>query len=505
MNFWTPNNLQHVTGGSWIVRPPSGEAFRSPVEGVGTDSRALKASQAFIALAGENFDGHDYLSQAGSAGCGVAIVSDDSKVPTVWRSGAVGGSVASPAVLKVDSTLRALQRIAAAYRRSMPHLRVVGITGSNGKTTTTRILDAVLSVKLRGSASIKSFNNHIGVPLTLLAARPGDQYVVCEMGMNHAGEIAPLTEMARPDAAIITSIGRAHIENLGSIEAIAKEKASIYAGLKDDGLAVAPADSPLLGEYLRRLPHVVTFGRADRADLRVTTVEVLTDAGGQACGQRFVLNGRQAYTIPLLGEHNVMNACAAVAVARRFGLSDEEITRGLASAKPAEMRFNRLSIGGAEIINDAYNASPESVAAALRTFASIFPAGGRHARRVLVLGDMLEMGAASDAAHDEIGRLIASVCPPDLLVTVGPAAARYAAASGMNSARTTMFAEADEKACGEIAGAIRGGDAVLLKASRRMGLERVVKALEARASGAASVGGVPVVTAAVRPVVKTGG
>ncbi len=492
MNFWTPNNLQHVTGGAWIVRPATPDAFRAPIDGVATDSRSLPAGKVFVALKGETFDAHDFLQ--GVAAAPLVIVSDESKVPAAWRAG-VTGSTAFPAVLKVDSTLKALQRLAAAYRRAIPHLRVVGVTGSNGKTTTTRILDTLLGVKLRGSASIKSFNNHIGVPLTLLAAKATDQFVVCEMGMNHAGEIAPLTSMGRPDAAVITSIGRAHIEHMGSVEAIAKEKASIFAGLAEGGLAVAPADTPLLGEYLRRLPHVVTFGTAARADLRVTSIESTLDSQGRPSGQRFTLNGRQAYEIPLLGEHNVLNATAAVAVARRFGLSEEEITRGLATVRPAEMRFNRLSIGGAEVVNDAYNASPESVAASLRTFATIFPVGGA-ARRVLVLGDMLELGPASDAAHDEIGALIGKVCPPDLLVTIGPGAARYIAASGVNSARTIRFDSADDAACRAIAEVIKPGDAVLLKASRRMGLERIVKALEARATEAA--GAAAVVTAALR-------
>ena len=499
MNFWTPTNIQHVTGGNWLVRPPSGDGFRTPVDGVGTDTRTIKLSQAFVALSGDTFDGHDFLAQAVVGACGLVIVANEAKVPDAWKTGN------GPAVLRVDSTLRALQRLASAYRKSMPHLRVVGVTGSNGKTTTTRVLDALLSVKLRGSASIKSFNNHIGVPLTLLAVRPGDQYVVCEMGMNHTGEIAPLTDMARPDAAIITSVGRAHLEHLGSIGAIAKEKASIYAGLKEDGLAVAPADTPLLADYLRRLAHVVTFGRSEEADLRLTSIEVVReqsadgDRAGEATGQRFTLNSRQTYTLPLLGEHNVMNACAAVAVARRFGLSEEEIALGLAAAKPPEMRFNRLSIGGAEIVNDAYNASPESVAAALRTFASMWPreGKGRASRRVLVLGDMLELGAEAGEAHDEIGRLIASACPAELLVTVGTNAPRYASASGMNSARTMRFEEADERACREIAGAIRPGDAVLLKASRRMGLERVVEALRERAAPS------PVVKASGRSAAPT--
>lgn len=482
MNFWTPANIQSLTLGVWVVRPPSAESFRAPVEGVATDSRSQVAGRAFVALQGETFDAHDFLAQVSAAP--LVIVSDEAKVPAAWRSGGGGGGggKAAPAVLRVDSTLRALQRLAGAYRRAHAHLRVVGVTGSNGKTTTTRLLDTILAARYRGSASIKSFNNHIGVPLTLLAARPSDEYVVCEMGMNHAGEIAPLTEMGAPDAAVITSLGRAHIENLGSVEAIAKEKASIFNGLKPEGLAVAPADTALLGEYLRRLPHVVTFGKAAAADLRVTSIEVVRDGAGQPSSQRFTLNGRSAFTLPLLGEHNVMNATAAVAVARRFAMSDEEIAGALAGARPPEMRFNRIVVRGASVVNDAYNASPESVAAALRTFADLYPAGAGAvaaagaSRRVLVLGDMLELGEHADKAHDEVAALIAGVCPPDLLITIGTRARRYAACKPK---RHEHFENADAASCVAVAALIQPGDAVLLKASRRMGLERIVKALEA--------------------------
>lgn len=499
MNFWTPTTVQHVTGGSWIVRPSgpggTGEMFRTPVDGVSIDSRAAGATQAFVAVKGETFDGHDFLAQAAAKGCALVVVSDESKVPAAWRAvgaggpggpGGTGGGSAAPAVLLVPDTVRALQRLAAGYRRSLGALRVVGITGSNGKTTTTRLVDSILKTKLRGSASIKSFNNHIGVPLTLLAARPQDQYVVCEMGMNHAGEIAPLTEMGAPDAAMITSIGRAHIENMGSLEAIAAEKASIFNGLRAGGLAVAPADVPVLAPYLKRLENVVTFGRGGHADLRLTHVETVPGPDGPT-GQRFTVNGRWTCEMPLIGEHNAMNALAAIAVARRLGLSDEEITRGLAGAAPAEMRLNRQTIGGVRVVNDAYNASPESMAAALRTFADLFPEskGGAASRRVLVLGDMLELGPAAEAAHDEVGRLIAQCCPPDVIVTLGASAGRYADAAkgaGATIGESVRFGSADDASCGKVADMLRPGDAVLLKASRRMGLERIVKALEARAA-----------------------
>lgn len=472
--FWTPANLARVTSGYWDPSPARRGDEPIPVTGVSIDSRTIQPGQAFIALRGDRFDGHDYLDLAAGAGAALLVVAGDRR-PSAHPN--------TP-VLRVPDTIATLQRLAGAYRASLPDLRVVGVTGSNGKTTTTRLIDAALSTTLRGGASIKSFNNHIGVPLTLLSARPGDDFLAAEMGMNHAGEIAPLTEIARPDVAVITSIGRAHIEHLGSLEAIAAEKASIFRGLREGGLAIAPAEAPLLRKHFTRLPRVVTFGVSAEADLRVMNLEpVRLDSGGAEPidGQRFTINGGSRFEIPMPGAHNALNAAAAVAVARHLGINDREIARGLKGARPADMRLGRTRVAGIELVNDAYNASPESVLAALRTFATLFPPGSAP-RRVLILGDMLELGAATDAAHDEVGRAIAELCPPDLLVTVGMSAPRYASASGIPPDRVLTFPDADDNAVRRVADALRPGDAVLLKASRRMGLERVVKALQARAA-----------------------
>ena len=478
MSFWTPDNVIAATKGKWLSAPARG-GFVPAISGLCTDSRSLKPGHAFLALKGDKFDGHSFVNAAADGGAPLIILSDAASF------GGTGGARTGPAVLQVSDTLRALQDLAAAYRRSMPGLRVVGVTGSNGKTTTTRIIDAVLGVKFRGTRSIKSFNNHIGVPLTLLSVKPGDEYVVCEMGMNHPGEIAPLTAMAQPDAAVITSVGRAHIEHMGSIEAIAAEKASIFAGLRARGLAVAPADgeAPSLGPHLRGLERLVTVGASAGAGLRVA--KLAHASGPEGDHLTFTLGDGASFTVPLIGEHNAFNAAAAVAVGRHFGLSDAEIARGLKAAQPPEMRLARETIRGIDLLNDAYNASPESMLAAFKTFAAVFPPGGR--RRVLVLGDMLELGPASAAAHEEVGRAAAKLCRPDLLICVGAAAPGYAAGAGKGGGVHTFPAITSGQDADGIAALLAEGDAVLLKGSRRMGLERVVESLRGASAPAGSL------------------
>ncbi len=478
MTFWTPDTLRSVCSGSWLARPKRPESHPH-LSGLSTDSRALVPGQVFLALRGERHDAHQYLPQALRHGSPLLIVDNPDAAP----------AGADAYILRVADTARALLRLAAAYRKSLESTRVIAVTGSNGKTTTTRLIHAALSSSLRGSASARSFNNAVGVPLTILGAQPTDQFLICEVGTNAPGEIAQLAGIVEPDVAVITSIGREHLEKLGSIEGVAREEASILSYLRPGGLAVVTADCPLLTDQLKPVPNVVTFGRAEHADLRLTSVEhVPADTMGAAPMLRFTINGRITARIPLIGEHNALNALAAFAVARRLGIDEPRILQALANAPAADMRLQPLSIGvpglpPITLLNDAYNANPDSMTAALSTLADL---GADAPRRVAVLGDMLELGAASERSHLEIADHILSLPPPaiDLVVCVGHAmlhaADRLIQAGGWDHDRVVLVSDLDAGQAAPVAALLRSGDTVLLKGSRRMRLERIVQALRDR-------------------------
>jgi UDP-N-acetylmuramoyl-tripeptide--D-alanyl-D-alanine ligase len=470
MDFWNADNVRLAVGGAWLVRP-EGDA-PAALEGVSTDTRELKAGQVFVALRGLNTDGHRFLTQAVAGGAGMLVVD---------RADALPAALPRPVpVLAVADTGQALLRLAAAYRRTLDATRVIAVGGSNGKTTSVRLIQSVLGRVLRGTASPKSFNNAVGVPLTILAARRGDQYLVCEVGTNAPGEIVPLTRVVEPDLAVITSIGREHLEGLGSLRGVVQEEASLVLGVRPGGAVILNADAPALLDAVRPLAaaqraQVLTFGFADHADLRITAVEREPD------GQRFCLNGRQWFRLALHGRHNALNASAAVAVARRLGLETDAVEAGLAAAVGAPMRLERRVVGGVTFVNDAYNANPESMLAAFDAFAEMFPPGERGGRRVVVLGDMLELGEHADALHGEVARGLAARRVADAVVLVGP---RWAAAAGQVVAGdVTAIPDLAGPGAARAAAALRPGDAVLLKGSRGMALERVIRAWEERAGG----------------------
>jgi UDP-N-acetylmuramoyl-tripeptide--D-alanyl-D-alanine ligase len=469
MNFWDYENIRAAVGGTWATRTDGPRA--AIADGVSIDTRTIRPGQVYFAIRGERFDGHRFVGAAARAGSPLAIIDD----PV-----AVGEDVPpGVALLRVADTRAALARLATAYRRTLEGTRVVAITGSNGKTTTTRLIHAILSSRFRGSAPQKSFNNDIGVPLTVLAARRGDQYLVCEIGTSGRGEIAMLAAIVQPDIAVITSIGRAHIGGLGSVAEIAREKWSLTGALRAGGLAVSPADAPALEEWIGAAEKgaftTVTFGRAEHADVRITSI-ACDDAGVS-----FTLNGRWEYRVPLLGAHNASNAAAAVAVARRFAMEPAEIATALAGAGGAAMRLERRTVGGVSILNDAYNASPESMLAAIATLAGLSASG----RRVAVLGDMLELGDESAAAHREVAEAIADADSIDGAVLIGPAMKH--AASHLRgrwpAERVLWLADAEGPRAALAAEFLRPGDTALLKGSRLMGIERIAGALEGAERG----------------------
>lgn len=475
MSVWSIDWMASASGGRLIKRPRGVSLSEPVVSGVGVDTRTIAEGEAFIALRGERFDGHGFVGEAVARGCPVVIVE---------RESAVADLPDHVAAIRVHDTRAALTKLALAHRSLLAGTRVIAVTGSNGKTTTVRFLDAALRVAMKGSSSAKSFNNDVGVPLTILRAKPGDGFLVCEVGMNSPGEIAPLARMIEPDVAVITGVGRAHFEEFGSLGAIGREKASLLQFLRPGGVAVINAScEEHLGEAVRTVANLVRVGDAPGADVRLADI-AHEDRSGQTW-LRFDLHdsaGSRSLAAPTPGVHNASNAALAVAVARLLGVSDDDIARGVAAVRPPDMRMQRWRIGEVDVYNDAYNASPESTDAAIRTFCDLAKSASR---RVVVFGDMLELGDHGPDAHREVADTILVAGegtfggPVDAVVCVGELALFTAERllREWDESRISMFHEARPEVAVTIAKAFKPGDAVLLKGSRRMKLETIEQAL----------------------------
>ncbi len=441
--------------GRWIAKGDGGL-----IKSVTIDSRSAGAGELFFAIRGQRFDGHTFLADAAKAGCRAAVVRLDREPPPDIKQRFPGG------VIIVPDTTAALGALAAHHRKLVP-ATVVGVTGSNGKTTVKRMIHHVLRRSLAGSCSPKSFNNEIGVPLTLLGVAPGDDYVVCEIGTSAPGEVSALAGLARPDVAVITSIAETHLEKLGSIERVAAEKASILGRLSRDGLAVIWGDSELLaravGAYDAR---IVRFGESDSAELRLT--------GYQVCdGRRKAqLNGRLWFELALAGRHNALNALAAVGTAQRLGLSQEQAVAALADFEGVEMRLQRLQFGDVTVFNDAYNANPASLVAAADVLGETDAT-----RRVLIAGDMRELGDRAEELHLRSGERIAER-QIDLLIGVGPLG-RYIARGAMKCGVVAEQFDSVDELAANIPQLLCEGDAVLIKGSRAMQMEQLIEPIAA--------------------------
>jgi UDP-N-acetylmuramoyl-tripeptide--D-alanyl-D-alanine ligase len=429
--------------------------------------------RVFVAIRGETHDGHDHLAGAVDAGADLVVVHDERAARNLADN--VG-------VILVDDTRLALGRLAAAYRQRLSQTVVIAVTGSVGKTTVKMLIDRVLSTSLRGRAAPKSFNNDIGVPLTILGADPLDEYIVVEIGANAPGEVARLARIARPSIGVITAAGRAHLEGFGSPRRVADEKAQLLRHLgathRARRLAVINADAPRLRDHCHVPETVMLFGEAPDADLR------LTDSGATGNAWWFEVNGEQRFRLGLPGRHNAINALAAVAVGRRLWIDDQLINEALSECRPVDMRMTIEAVSGVTVYNDAYNANPDSVLAALDTFEQL--AAGA-ARRIIVLGDMLELGSAAPQLHREIGRRVVELdrrVPLERMVLVGDLAKHIAEpiARRRGRERITHIRALDAQCAAAVTAALEPGDAVLLKGSRAMGLERLVDAIrDARA------------------------
>jgi UDP-N-acetylmuramoyl-tripeptide--D-alanyl-D-alanine ligase len=414
----------------------------------------------FFAIIGERADGHDFVRDALGRGAVCAVVSR----PELFAE------PDADRFIMVRDTIEALGRLGAYHRRQLA-ATVIGVTGSNGKTTTRELIHHVLSGSRPGRQAPKSFNNQIGVPLTLLSPGAADEFLVVELGSNAPGEIQHLAELTEPDVGVLVSIGPAHLAGLGSIEGVAREKLSLFAHLRSGGLAVVPADEPLakLEPPKSGSRTVVRFGESANADIRMTAFRQ------RANGFDLQYNGRFDVHVPMLGRFNAMNALAAIVVARRFGLEHEQIGERLASFRGPAMRLERMMIGDVEVILDAYNANPASTQAALDVFDSMKTTR----RRVVVLGDMGELGEDSKELHREIGLRLARSSVRSL-VCIGKEA-RLAASRCGKAIRCHRFGDT-EAAMDALDDWLEPGDLVLLKGSRSMRLERITEAMQKRVS-----------------------
>jgi UDP-N-acetylmuramoyl-tripeptide--D-alanyl-D-alanine ligase len=432
-----------------------------PITAVCTNSKSMAKSSLFVAIKGERFNAHDFLPQAAAGGAIAALVEQvpDDRLPNVH-------------LIQVPDTRVAFGKLASYVRKHLK-AKVIAVAGSNGKTSTKHLVDAALRGRLRGSISPKSFNNDIGVPLTIFAADPLDDYLVLEMGTNHPGELKVLSDMARPDVAVITNCGAEHLEGLGDLMGVRIENASIVSGLDPKGLLVVNGDDAELLAAVKEYPGKrITFGFKESNDLFATDVVCEQE------GVRFKLNGSEnrGVFVPQLGRHTACNALAAIAVGRKLRVAEDKIIESLGYSDSAEMRLQLRTANGVSVLNDAYNANPNSMRAALDTATSL-PHDGR---RVAVLGDMLELGPSSERYHREIGE-VAGKAGFAVLAFVGPQAnwmADAAEAAGMPSSAVMRFPDSGT-AAEHVREVVRDGDLVLLKASRGIKLEAVASALAA--------------------------
>ncbi len=443
---------------------------RVVIQRVCTDSRKLQPGDLFIALRGERFDGHEFLMKAAELGAGAVICE---RVPEGFPAKGCG-------LIRVPDSRRALAELAARYRSDFD-LPIVVVGGSNGKTTTKELVAAVLRQRFHALASEASFNNDIGVPLTLLELDRSHQAAVLEIGTNHPGEIASLMRLVRPRYGVTTSIGAEHLEFFHDLNGVAEEEGWLPQLLPVNGRFFVNGDDPWSDRLGRRTSAGVSrVGLGPVNQWRAEAVQV--DAAGTA----FRLEAPDEklagdYRVNLLGRHQVTNALLALAVGGELGLGRTELQRGLAACAGVKMRLQLFEAEGVTVINDAYNANLDSTRAALQTLRDL-PCGGR---RVAVLGDMAELGEQTAAAHREVGRL-AAAAGLDQLFTVGAMAGETAEAARAAGLADVTPIESVEIAVEAVKGFARSGDLILVKASRAARLERVADAFRAVAVGGAA-------------------
>lgn len=453
-----------------IVGSAGGDTTFTRVE---IDSRCVRPGDVFWALRGEHHDGHSFLVEARHHGAGLAVVQRDrlAQAQEVWKTGSAHGLV--PPLIVVDDTLAALADFARWYRSQQEGL-VVGVTGSFGKTTTREMIHAVLSAAHPGVRSLKNFNNHIGLPLSLLELDQRHEFAVLEMGASAVGEIAMLAEIAKPEVGVITGIGLAHVAGFGSPERIVLGKGELLEALPPSGFAILPGDDPITRGMASRARCPVLFvGEAENNDVRATHVRV--------ANQRLTFAvDRAEYEVPVTGRHFLRASLTALAIAREFGLSSTQIAAGFENFQAVSGRCQVHSIGPWTVIDDTYNANPASMRAACETLRDWHGAN----KRLLIVGDMLELGAHAEQAHAEVGRTAAEARIDGLLVFGQHAehVIRGALDGGLHPSR---LAQCDhlEILLTVLDCVLEPSDVLLVKGSRGMRMERAIGWLREKAKG----------------------
>lgn len=458
---FTLQDVLTATGGT-LVQSGRADAF----DGVSTDSRSLAAGSLFVPLAGPRFDGHDYLGQAAGAGAAGVLVGRG-------RENLVKGLPAGTAAVSVPDTLRALGDLARLWRFRFA-IPVVGVTGSTGKTTTKEMAAAIIGREKNLLKNEGNFNNLVGLPLTIFRMNAAHKAAVLEMGTNRRGEIARLTEIAAPTVGLVTNVGPAHLEGLGSLETIREEKGDLYRVMDGRGTAVINLDDPLLAPWAGRWKgRKITFGID--ADADVTASRIAHEAERGTVFTLLAEGASREILLPVSGFHNVSNALAAAAAALGAGFGFDAICQGLMAFRPVggRMEVYRLK-NGACLIDDTYNANPASVAAALKTLQGL----KGECKSTVILGDMLELGGEAERYHEEIGRAVAEtgVGKAYLRGDFARATAKGALKRGMKGEQVLVDLSTEEtvahlKAC------LRTGDWVLVKGSRKMKMEEIVQAI----------------------------
>lgn len=435
------------------------EGFDVSITGVSTDTRTIQKGDCFFAIAGENFDGHNYVREAFAKGAACAVTQ---------RSVEGAGPL-----LKVSDVVKALGDFARAYRRMNP-FKVAALTGSVGKTTTRQIVHHVLRQHFRVHQASKSFNNDIGLPLTLLGAQPETEIIVAELGANHPGEIAYLTRIAQPDVALVTNAYPAHLEGFGDLATIIREKLSIAEGLSDAGVLIVNGDiEPLVAACRDKARAFRTFGKSAGVDYRAQRIAC------EALHSTFTIAGTPV-RVPLPGPGNVENALAAWAICAQFGVTLQAFAQAVETLAGVSMRAETLRVGSLTVLNDCYNANPASMKNALAMLHNLraADAANRSRRLVFICGAMAELGSQTQALHADLGRAVAEA-GVDLLVTVGAppqTTARVAKETARHNLQTISFDDT-LSVCNAMQEFVAPDDIILVKGSRTARLERVVERL----------------------------